>query len=592
MTLRREWTWEFDVPRDRLWRYLGDTDWVNEHAGLPRIDVRYEPVAQGGSRRFASFGFWPVVVEWEEMPTIWRSPEFFSVERRYRRGPLRRFANRTSLQALGEDRTRVVVELELAAANPLFEPLLPLVAAGGKRGANRAFRLAARLGAEDGRAPRTAGGALEARLVSLRVPEEVAAAIAAFVDTAEDRDLQRMRPYELADAWRLGRREVLRGFLTATRAGLFNLRWNVICPGCRGPSPAFERLESLGRDYHCPACNVPFDAIFDRSVEVTFSARPLGKAKDERLFCLASPRRSEHVYAQFAVAAGAQREFALALPPGSYDLNAVSVGLLPFVATPEGDAEAFAATLEDGAVDGPHAVRSGSLHFAVANRLERDAIVRVEDGRWPDTIATAAQVTALQEFRDLFSSEVLTPGLDLGIESMAVLFTDVVGSTAMYSRSGDAPAFRIVREHFDALREVVARHDGAVVKTIGDAIMAVFADPGACFAAALELDRCVQSIDCGGAPLRLRVGFHAGPCIAMRANDRIDYFGTTVNLAARLESLAGAGEVTMAREDAERPSVATQLTPDLMAGGERLAIKGFDRPIEVVRVRALGRNGR
>ena len=51
----------------------------------------------------------------------------------------------------------------------------------------------------------------------------------------------------------------------------------------------------------------------------------------------------------------------------------------------------------------------------------------------------------------------------------------------------------------------------------------------------------------------MRVGFHVGPCIAMRANDRIDYFGTTVNLAARLESLAHAGEITLAQESQNGP---------------------------------------
>src|SRR6185312_13478191 len=134
-----------------------------------------------------------------------------------------------------------------------------------------------------------------------------------------------------------------------------------------------------------------------------------------------------------------------------------------------------------------------------------------------------------------------------------------VGSTAMYSRTGDAPAFRVVTDHFDALREIIARHDGTIVKTIGDAVMAAFTDPAQCFAAAIELDNVVMGIHCEGTPLRLRVGFHSGPCIAMRANERIDYFGTNVNLAARLESLAKAGEVTMAASDAAVPKIAEQL---------------------------------
>ncbi|HET9097386.1 MAG TPA: adenylate/guanylate cyclase domain-containing protein, partial [Candidatus Baltobacteraceae bacterium] len=175
-----------------------------------------------------------------------------------------------------------------------------------------------------------------------------------------------------------------------------------------------------------------------------------------------------------------------------------------------------------------------------------------------------------------------------GIESIAVLFTDLVGSTAMYSRTGDAPAFRIVTDHFTVIRDIVSRYEGAIVKTIGDAVMAVFIDAGNCLRAAVELDRSVQGITWDGAPLRLRAGMHAGPCIAMRANERIDYFGTTVNLAARLESAAGAGEVTMARADAQRAGVAPLLREfGDRAGSETLEIKGFARPIDVVRLRVF-----
>lgn len=570
MALQRSWTWELAAPRERLWTYLGDTDWVNEAAGLPKIAARYEPLAQGGSTRFASFRRGPLLVEWEERPTIWRAPEFHEAERIYSRGPLRRFRSRTSLEAIGQDRTRVRMDVALEAASPLFEPLLALVAASGRRGANRAVAKAQTLAAPS--PPITRGAA-----------EDV---LAAFLQSAQDRDVRRMRPYELADRWHLPRREVLRAFLSATRAGRLNLRWSVLCPDCRGPSPGVDTLAALERENHCPACNIAFDAAFDRSVEVTFDARSLrAQLREDALYCIASPARSPHVRAQVSIAAGARENATLTLERGVYDVHASGVSAIPFVASEEHDAAELPIRIAASALDVPHAVRSGSVRVSLENRSDRDALVRIENGRWPDTIVTAAQVTALQEFRDLFSSEVLSPGLELGIETIAVLFTDLVGSTAMYSRTGDAPAFRIVTDHFGAIREIVARCEGAIVKTIGDAVMAVFSDPAGCFRAAAELDRCVQSITCEGMSLRLRVGMHAGPCIAMRANDRIDYFGTTVNLAARLESVANAGEVTMARTDAERPDIAPLLHEYADRSSENLPIKGFNDPIPIIRVR-------
>ncbi|HTA37551.1 MAG TPA: adenylate/guanylate cyclase domain-containing protein, partial [Candidatus Acidoferrales bacterium] len=462
----------------------------------------------------------------------------------------------------------------------------PLVAATGKRGANRAFRLAENLAARDEGVPTAPDLGPFAALSAAKIAPEVAAAIAGFVAGAEDRDLVRMRPYELADRWNLPRREVLRAFLAATRRGLFNLSWSVICSSCRGPSPGLESLDKLENGYHCPSCNVKFDAVFDRSVEVTFDAKPLGRGGDVGLFCIASPQRSSHVFAQLTVAAGDAVDFEVTLAPGSYDVHAMGAGIAPFVASAQdGPGELEVSLHPLAGIDSTHAVRSGSVRARVENDLDGDAIVRIEDGRWPDTIATAAQVTALQEFRDLFSSQVLAPGLQLSIETMAVLFTDLIGSTAMYAKTGDAGAFRIVNDHFDVVRDILGRHEGAMVKTIGDAVMAVFVDPAKCFDAALELDESIRTISADGEPLRMRVGFHVGPCIAMRANDRIDYFGTTVNLAARLESLARAGEITLAKEVAERPAIASRLS----ALGERVSeetvhVKGITDDVAVVRV--------
>lgn len=573
MTLRRTWTWEFPVEREQLWRYVADTDWINEHAGLPQIRARYEPLADGSTRRLAGLRRWPFTLEWEERPTLWQAPAFLEVERLYTRGPLKRFWSRTSLEELGADRTRIRMDVELTAASALYEPLLPIMAAQGKRGAQRAFPRAAQLAAR-----------------RERMPSDAEQALTAFLATAEDRDVRRMRPYELADRWNLPRRDVLRAFLEATRAGRLNLRWSVLCPGCRGPGAGVQTLEAIARGNHCDACNVAFDAAFDRSVEVTFDARPLRpNLAEEALYCIASPQRSPHVYAQRSVAAGKHEAAQLHLQAGTYDVSAVGMHAVPFIISNDGTTlHELPVRLTAKALDVPHEICGPSVRVSIENASGRDALVRIEDGRWPDTIVTAAQVTALQEFRDLFSSEVLAPGLELGIETIAVLFTDLVGSTAMYSRTGDAPAFRLVTDHFDVIREIVSRHEGAIVKTIGDAVMAVFVNPANCFSAAVEMDQKVQAVTWDGMPLRLRVGMHAGPCIAMRANDRIDYFGTTVNLAARLESLAGAGEVTMAKSDAERADISPLLAPrGARIAHEELSIKGFARSIDVVRLRVL-----
>lgn len=141
--------------------------------------------------------------------------------------------------------------------------------------------------------------------------------------------------------------------------------------------------------------------------------------------------------------------------------------------------------------------------------------------------------------------------------SLAVLFSDLTGTTALYERLGDARAFALVEAHFRDLAQVAAAHGGAVVKTMGDAVMATFARPSAALAAGLEMIARVEALaaEHGLDGLELKVGLHEGPCLAVRANDRLDFFGSTVNVAARLQGQARPGQVVIAAGLAEHPEV-------------------------------------
>jgi class 3 adenylate cyclase len=177
-------------------------------------------------------------------------------------------------------------------------------------------------------------------------------------------------------------------------------------------------------------------------------------------------------------------------------------------------------------------------------RLENDTlaerVVVVERVAWSDAVATAAQVTALQTFRDLFAAEALRRDEPISVGTLTVVFTDLRGSTRYYREVGDASAFGSVLEHLDLLRRAVAVEEGAVVKQMGDAIMAVFVRPVGAVRAMLAAQREVA-----GRPLALKVGVHTGPCIAVEQNGVLDYFGSTVNLAARLVALSSGDDLAV-----------------------------------------------
>ena len=131
---------------------------------------------------------------------------------------------------------------------------------------------------------------------------------------------------------------------------------------------------------------------------------------------------------------------------------------------------------------------------------------------------TADRITTLQAFRDLFASEALRPGDDVGVAKIALMFTDLKGSTAFYEQVGDARAYHLVRDHFAFLAAIIRENDGAIVKTIGDAVMAAFADPAKAVRAAIAIQQQVEQLQCR--PWRRRHHHQARPpCRALHRRD-------------------------------------------------------------------------
>jgi class 3 adenylate cyclase len=160
------------------------------------------------------------------------------------------------------------------------------------------------------------------------------------------------------------------------------------------------------------------------------------------------------------------------------------------------------------------------------------------------------QLLTTQTFRDLFRSEVIRGREGIGVKDVTLLFTDLKGSTALYDRIGDLDAFALVQEHFDRLHDVTVRHHGAIIKTIGDAIMAAFLKPADAVQAALDMRSEIAAFNEHklDKAMILKIGIHKGAAIAVTLNDRLDYFGQTVNIAARVQNLADADEIFVSQD--------------------------------------------
>jgi class 3 adenylate cyclase len=195
-----------------------------------------------------------------------------------------------------------------------------------------------------------------------------------------------------------------------------------------------------------------------------------------------------------------------------------------------------------------------------------------------------------QSFRELFRVQTLIPDLKLRLRSLTLLFTDLKGSTALYDQTGDVFAYNLVQEHYKILTESVRENAGAVIKTMGDAIMATFSSPLDGVKAAIQMmdkmgpfnSRLRQE----NRALGLKIGLHEGSALAVNAEDRLDYFGQTVNVAARVQGLAQADEICVTEQVFQADGVRRAFADKGYQEESRLvSLKGVGEPANVYQLR-------
>jgi class 3 adenylate cyclase len=590
------------APPERIWPFVSDTDRFNRLLGMN--EVRYRPIEAGAktSARFVgetrTAGFKLV---YEERPFEWVRERAFSVHRRMLGGPVDSMTLRCTLEKTRatdragavEGGTRLTVRLEIT---PRATVLTPIAWINARQFAARFVGIGPAIDAHLVRGeaspyevPATPADPerIQAAVAALRersVAPELAERIGAFVRDGADADVVRLRPFALADEWGLDRREVLRAFLHAVPIGLCELRWGLVCPSCLGSSEQARSLEEIRTEGHCQLCDITYDLDLDRAVEATFLPHPAVRRVPEGMFCMSGPARFPHVLVQASV--DPQGSLALEVPdaPGRYRLFVRGGATATLEVEPAG-AKVVEATLASDAVRPAHLHAAPGAELRVTSACDDGRHVKIERLAFASTAATAHVVSTLEEFRSLFSKELLKRGTPLKVARAAILFSDLTGSTALYTRVGDAAAFRLVDDHFDVLRAVVAEHDGVLIKTMGDAVMAAFVDARQCARAAtdalarFEKFRAAQE---HGDLVGLKVGLYSGACYVVTANGALDYFGQTVNVASRVQHLAGSGELVVPAEvyaelDAEEQAA--------LVVRERFEarVKGVEHPLALVR---------
>ena len=465
---------------------------------------------------------------------------------------------------------------------------------------------------------------LEDRLVALEAAKSWSPRVVSRLETllrsGTDEALYRINPIQFATEKSIAEAEGIDLFLHGCVVGLFDMDWLLVCPMCSDVVESFRTLRKLHTHFHCHLCQSDYDAALDDYITVTFTVSPA--VRDIRFHRPDALSAWDYVFHYkmtpggimpdgvpwSETAKGLVRVLAR-IEPGAVahlEVDAVEGALLgqDF----ESDAQFFVPvasgsdatphvpiTLDSGTcVPATANIAPGKVVFEVRNvgplptvfgilQLPRDAGQRPKLRFTPSLSGKRLLMT--QTFRDFFRSEVIGATEGIAVLDVTLVFTDLKGSTALYERIGDLNAYIQVQRHFQHLLDATVRHNGAVTKTIGDAVMAAFLTSADAVRAALDMREAVDELN-RDRPQRdfiLKIGVHRGASIAVTLNERLDYFGQTVNIAARVQNLAEGDEICITEEIHSAPEVAEIIAPYPVTRSEA-QLKGVSKTMSVYRL--------
>jgi class 3 adenylate cyclase len=458
-------------------------------------------------------------------------------------------------------------------------------------------------------------------LLQQSADRETVAAVEELVRDASDRALSRINVLEFAAKAGLDEERAIAAFLHAARLGIFELSWNVLCPSCGGVLEASATLKNVNREeYHCAWCAAGYEPVLDEIVEVTFTV-------NRRVRRIAAHDPDELPYAEYfrqifwssAIDLPDDLDHRIEestldtveLPPGDKALLSLQLPAeLVIILDPVTHTSRFLEVQGEPTRERQSLslffdvvrartekikLRPGPLRLSLENRVD----IRVLPGLWVadaklerllsrrKPFLTAKRLLTNQVFRDIYGADMIDVDQRLKITSLTFLFTDLRGSTELYEQVGDLLAFDLVRAHFRVLNEIIAAEGGAVVKTSGDAVMATFPTPDRAVAAALRMREAMRDLkdSRGGDGLMLKIGIHEGPCLAVVLDNRQDYFGRTVNIAARVQALADSRSILVTKQVVSHPKASSLLeTSGLTPLAHQRALRGVTNEMAVYEI--------
>ncbi|MDX1672027.1 MAG: adenylate/guanylate cyclase domain-containing protein [Balneolaceae bacterium] len=566
------WHWQLSSTPEQLWPHLTDIDRLNR--ALKRPPVYKSDVQEDADSAYPQFSYDRInnFDAWEEEPFQWEYPYRYSVRRRYLNGAYREMTIRVDLTPNAEG-TLISYQIWVSPRN-----IYSRIATTFRLGIRYRNRLKSVLKQIDylaahnlatypsnngqylSRANKKKIKAIHDRLIENTGDMEAVNRLVEYLGSADDADLRNLNPNILATQWNLSRKRLIEVFFYAVKSGLLNFNWELYCPDCRTVQKNCITLSEIHEPIHCNDCDKEFYINFDRSLQLSFRPDPSIRKISDARYSFTGPQTRPHIVVRQFLKVGEKRYLKTNLPEGTYQLRASNLeGRITVHVTDDAESN-VSITMTDEKLNNPSVDLFVEPNLVIENRSSSEQIITLENIEWDTKTVTAAEATSLQLFRDLFENEVINKGEKISVKNLTLMFTDLLDSTGMYQKEGDQQAVGRVIEHFEVLQEVVARENGAIVKTIGDSIMAVFSSPLHAVKAFVKARRVIAEDTRFRNSLKLKAGIHTGKCVAVNLNNKIDYFGSMVNIASRLVEFAEENECVLSENVSRSKEVADYLS--------------------------------
>lgn len=543
------WSFHLKSKPEELWDFLADTSSTNKALGLPPMEFREENGKLYGKAINAG-----ILLEWEESPWQWEYLKYIKNQRIYSKG----FAKYVRAMYIFEydeklKQTNLIIYFGWIPRNLSGKILLKIAMPNiqKKYGAylkkldemiqQKNFNEISNIDLDPDTREKTLSKIYNLyEELNDETFKNYYKQIWEYLLKQNNDFLYRIRIKKIARDLNINFYKLLEFFLKSTQKGFFVLTYDIVCPHCKGVRKELKNLGEIPESDSCDVCQIDFDSTSFNNIEITFKIHPSILKVEKQFYCAAEPAKKPHILIQKIIPPHSSLDIELHFPYEIYRLRWLGEKKYIMIQIKkDGNQELVINEFFDD--NNLYKELSSNALIKVMNNSNLEKEIILEHYKDDELILRPYELFNFQDYRDLFSENVLNTKIKLDIGIQYLMFIDMSSSTKIYLEKGDNFAFSLVKKFFEINYGFIKKNYGAVVKTMGDAIFASFPSEDLLLQCAIEIWYYFNSYK----DIKIKIVLNKGKVLAVNLNTGIDYFGTPVNILAKMEKYLKEQEIAI-----------------------------------------------